>query len=301
MSKVLPQQGRRGFTLIELLVVIAIIAILIGLLLPAVQKVREAANRTDSLNNLKQIGLAANNHNDQIGFLPCGGNSVAGNINLMYYTGTASMANLGSYAYQLLPFMEQMNWAIGTAAGGTVVPSTNPLKGFLCKGRGRPSTVGASVDYAWNLCINQPTTSATTVASPGYAPLASANSTTYVLRTIQNIPDGSSNTILVGHKNLATSGGTTNYNVADKTWLNVAYIQTAGDAGNAVASYAYQRDSTAATTAGWGGPFSSGGLFLFADGSGKMIAFSNGTTAGLGTTNFGYMLRPEDGQVVTLP
>jgi prepilin-type N-terminal cleavage/methylation domain-containing protein/prepilin-type processing-associated H-X9-DG protein len=130
---------RSGFTLIELLVVIAIIGVLISLLLPAVQKVREAANRLQCENNLHQIGLALHNYHDSYGRFPPG--YIDGNKNSSATPAGTPDHDVGpgwSWASLLLPYLEQGNlygqidFKQGIGIGPNVLPSQTPLTIFQC-------------------------------------------------------------------------------------------------------------------------------------------------------------------------
>jgi prepilin-type N-terminal cleavage/methylation domain-containing protein/prepilin-type processing-associated H-X9-DG protein len=146
---------RSAFTLIELLVVIAIIAVLIGLLLPAVQKVREAANRIKCTNNLKQIGLALHNYHDAYGRFPPG----KGPDYRKSRPGTPVYPRWSPHS-QLLPFIEQDN--LYNSIDFTWPPETpgmgNPVINFMpaWQNPGRVNAVASRTTVAGFLCPSDP-------------------------------------------------------------------------------------------------------------------------------------------------
>src|SRR5262245_53469919 len=219
---------RLGFTLIELLVVIAIIAVLVSLLLPAVQKVREAAARLSCSNNLKQIGLALHNYHDTNDRLPAGSlclNGTCGNTN----------AAESTWMTWLLPFIEQenlyrtANFNLGFGQGSTNHPNNHltstVLKSFLCPSDGDvpvsnwgASPVWARGNYAGNNGIGPMTETVTpdTTRPQGVFMLNSKYKLT-------DITDGTTNTVFVSELIKVPGTVTDSVNNGGTDWRGVMH------------------------------------------------------------------------------
>ena len=278
---------RSAFGLIELLVIIAIIAILIALLVPAVQKVREAAARTQSTNNLKQIAIAVHSFHDANRRLPFNGsNSAVGNVK---YSADAKDGKVesGSWAFQILPYIDQQplfNQVIRNA--GIAI--------YICPGRGRPSVEtsnggGAWTDYFYNNYINN-------------AMEATKTSSADKQRTLVDITDGTSNTIFFGHGNIRTSQYKSDADVTLSSNIFKGGTSGTARAGNSTTlkepsnpgGVTLARDSDKAPTLGsWGGPFPQGSLMAMGDATVRMFPYS--------MENLSAFLTPAGGEVVNLP
>jgi prepilin-type N-terminal cleavage/methylation domain-containing protein/prepilin-type processing-associated H-X9-DG protein len=199
---------RKGFTLIELLVVIAIIGTLIGLLVPAVQQVRETAARLQCQNNLKQIGLAFHTHHDALRYFPTGGWDWYWPPTYVNGQPAVGAEQRAGWGFQILPYLEAVNtWRGG--GGATVldrqliaVRTMNSV--YFCPTRRPPQQVTFSDPAYFNgiqvttaLCDYAGSNSEGTGVVQRYTP-----------SRIRDITDGTSNTLMVAEKrmNLALMG-----------------------------------------------------------------------------------------------
>jgi prepilin-type N-terminal cleavage/methylation domain-containing protein/prepilin-type processing-associated H-X9-DG protein len=261
---------QKAFTLIELLVVIAIIAILIGLLLPAVQKVREAAARMKCQNNLKQMALGWHNHHDAIGYFPTSGGSCcagAGNRTASGSSFAIGTSQNWGWGYQLLPYIEQGTLWANTDAN--LVRGT-PVQVYGCPtggGARKLDNGGATTFYGGNVG---------TYSNNGVLQRNDMGAVTLLM-----ITDGTSSTIMIGEKALSLNMAMAGINDCNNNegwignWDNDMLVR--GD-------QAPKPDSTITNTTysfcgqPFGSPHSEGFNVALADGSIRLIPYSIDTT-----------------------